>query len=81
MILTKSDTLPQVVATLTHLYLADVDDPLTRAALEAAAVVRRTTRPLLAATLGANAAQVLGDWPREISLGLNCRIAGDSWQQ
>jgi DNA-binding response OmpR family regulator len=53
----EAAALPQVVAALTHLYLADVDDPLTRAALEAAAVVRRTTRPLLAATLGANAAQ------------------------
>ncbi|HET8627153.1 MAG TPA: winged helix-turn-helix domain-containing protein, partial [Thermomicrobiales bacterium] len=53
----ETAALPQVVAALTHLYLADIGDPLTRAALEAAAVVRRTTRPLLAATLGANAAQ------------------------
>ena len=35
-----------VVAELTRLYLADVQDPLTREALDAAAVVRRTTRSL-----------------------------------
>jgi DNA-binding response OmpR family regulator len=53
----EAAALPEVVAALTRLYLADVDDPLTRAALEAAAVVRRTTRPLLAATLGPTVAQ------------------------
>jgi hypothetical protein len=42
-----------VVAELTRLYLEDVDDPLARRALEAAAVVRTTTEPLLAAMLGA----------------------------
>ena len=26
-------------------------------------------------------ARQLGDWPREIGLGLNCRIAGAGWQQ
>lgn len=40
-----------VVAELTRLYLADVQDPLTREALDAAAVVRRTTRSLLSAML------------------------------
>lgn len=41
----------QVVAELTRLYLADVDDRLTGAAIEAAAVVRRATLPLLGALL------------------------------
>ncbi len=40
-----------VVAELTRLYLADVQDPLTRQALDAASVVRRTTCSLLAAML------------------------------
>ena len=46
-----------VVAELTKLYLADVQDPLTRAALDAAAVVRRTTRSLLAVMLPDSAPQ------------------------
>jgi hypothetical protein len=47
----------RVVEELTRLYLADVPDPLTRRVLEAAAVVRRTTRPLLQAMLPAVAPQ------------------------
>jgi Transcriptional regulatory protein, C terminal len=40
-----------VVAELARLYLADVPDRVTQAALEAACVVRRTTRSLLSAML------------------------------
>ncbi len=40
-----------VVTELTHLYMSDVPDPVTRVALEAASVVRRTTRSLLSAML------------------------------
>jgi hypothetical protein len=43
--------LTRVVAELTRLYLADVEDPVCRQALEAASVVRRITEPLLAAML------------------------------
>ena len=39
----------RVVDELTRRYLEDVDDPLTRRALEGASVVRRVTAPLLAA--------------------------------
>jgi hypothetical protein len=42
----------RVVEELTRRYLDDVDDPLTRRALEAASVVRRVTAPLLAAMTG-----------------------------
>jgi hypothetical protein len=41
----------RVVAELARLYLEDVDDPLARRALEAAAVVRTATEPVLAAML------------------------------
>ena len=41
----------RVVEELTRLFLADVEDPLTRQALDAASVVRRTTQPLLRAML------------------------------
>jgi len=41
----------RVVEELTRMYLADVRDPLCREALEAASVVRRTTRSLLHAML------------------------------
>src|SRR4051794_18610885 len=41
----------RVVEELTRLFLADIDDPLTRRALDAASVVRRTTQPLLRAML------------------------------
>ena len=41
----------RVVTELTRIYLEDAPDPLTRRALEAAAVVRRVTRPLLGAML------------------------------
>jgi hypothetical protein len=40
-----------VVAELTRMYLADVPDPLTREALEAASTLRRMTRSLLGAML------------------------------
>jgi hypothetical protein len=39
----------RVVTTLIHLYLEEVDDPLTRRALEASCVLRRVTTPLLEA--------------------------------
>jgi hypothetical protein len=41
----------RVVGELTRIYLQDAPDPLTRQALEAASVIRRATRPLLAAML------------------------------
>jgi hypothetical protein len=41
----------RVVEELTRLYLADVRDPLTRTALDAASVVRRTTQSLLRAMM------------------------------
>lgn len=40
-----------VVTELTRLYMADVPDPVTRIALEAASVIRRTTHSLLGAML------------------------------
>ena len=40
-----------VVTELTRLYLSDVPDPVSRTVLEAASVVRRTTRSLLSAML------------------------------
>jgi hypothetical protein len=43
--------IPRVVEELTRIYLADVDDPVTRKALNAASVVRRTTESLLRAML------------------------------
>ncbi len=47
----------RVIEQLTQLYLADVQDPLTRQALDAASVVRRTTVSLLHAMLPAAAPQ------------------------
>jgi Transcriptional regulatory protein, C terminal len=41
----------RVIDELARLYLDEVDDPLTKQAIEAASVVRRTTEPLLAAML------------------------------
>jgi hypothetical protein len=41
----------RVVEELTRLYLADVSDPLTRRALDAASVVRRVTLSLIQAML------------------------------
>lgn len=41
----------RVVEELTRLYLKDVEDPLSRRALEAASVVRRVTEPVLRAML------------------------------
>ena len=41
----------QVVTELTRLYMADVPDPVSRVALEAASVIRRTTPSLLEAML------------------------------
>ncbi|MFQ5897851.1 MAG: winged helix-turn-helix domain-containing protein [Candidatus Methylomirabilia bacterium] len=49
--------IPRVVEELTRTYLADVQDSLTRQALDAASVVRRTTLPLLRAMLPASAPQ------------------------
>ena len=49
--------LPRVVDELSGLYLADVGDPLTRRALEAASVIRRTTLSLLRAVLPGAAPQ------------------------
>lgn len=42
---------PRVLDELTRLYVSDVQDPTTRRALEAAAVVRRTTNSLIASLL------------------------------
>jgi hypothetical protein len=50
-------TIPWVVEELTKTYLADVDDPLTRQALDAASVVRRTTQSVLHAMLPSVAPQ------------------------
>lgn len=47
----EATTLPHVVEELTRLYLADIDDPLTRRVLDASAVVRRATLSLLGAML------------------------------
>jgi hypothetical protein len=41
----------RVLTELTHLFFDDIDDPLTRQALEAASVLRRATIPLLGAIL------------------------------
>ena len=41
----------RIVDELARLYLGEVDDPVTRRALEASSVVRRTTEPLLGAML------------------------------
>ena len=50
----------RVIDELARLYLEEVDDPLTRRALEAASVVRRSTEPLLGAMLeGEDPAQAL----------------------
>lgn len=51
----------QVVAALAARFLDDVDDPETRRALTAAAVLRRATRSLLAAMLGSDAIDPLLD--------------------
>ena len=47
-----SAAVTRVVSELTRVFLEDVDDPVTRAALEAGSVVRRITGPLLRAMLG-----------------------------
>src|SRR4029434_8910649 len=47
----EGEAIPMVVASLARMYLADVDDPITRVALNAAASVRRVTRSLLRAML------------------------------
>ena len=64
--LPEGAALPRVVEALASLYLADIDDPLTRRAVEAAAVVRRATRPLLAAMLGADVADEAFDRLRRL---------------
>src|SRR5436190_1064021 len=52
----EGEAIPMVVASLARLYLADVGDPITHAALNAAASVRRVTRSLLRAMLPDDAA-------------------------
>lgn len=47
----EGEAIPMVVASLARMYLADVSDPVTRDALNAAASVRRVTRSLLRAML------------------------------
>src|SRR6476469_8873548 len=47
----EGEAIPMVVASLARMYLADVGDPVTRAAPNAAASVRRVTRSLLRAML------------------------------
>ena len=49
----------RVVEELTRLYFEDVDDPLTRRAIEAAAVVRRATEPILDAMLNGDGTAAL----------------------
>ena len=51
----------RVIDELSRLYFEDVDDPLTRRALEAASVVRRATEPILGAMLGATARKPCAD--------------------
>jgi hypothetical protein len=51
----------RVVTELTRMYLEHAPDPLTRRALEAAAVVRRVTRPLLGAMLAETEADAAFD--------------------
>lgn len=48
----ENAALTRVVNALTRVFLEDVDDPVTRRALEAGSVVRRVTGPLLVAMLG-----------------------------
>jgi hypothetical protein len=45
----QDSTVQTVVGELARMFLADVDDPLTRQTLEAAAVTRRTTKSLIGA--------------------------------
>src|SRR5437773_196299 len=54
----EGEAIPMVVASLARMYLADVGDPVTRAALNAAASVRRVTRSLLRAMLPDAAAAI-----------------------
>jgi hypothetical protein len=49
----------RVVEELTRLYFEDVEDPLTRRAIEAASVVRRVTEPVLDAMLDGDGAAAL----------------------
>ena len=53
----EDTVLQRVVEELTRLYLVDVEDPLTRKALEAVSVVRRTTLSLLNSLLPGTAPQ------------------------
>jgi hypothetical protein len=53
---------PDVIRVLLRQFLRDVPDPLQRAAVEAASVVRVTTEPLLAHLLGIEDAHGLFDW-------------------
>jgi hypothetical protein len=48
---------PRVLEALTRAYLTDIDDPVARDALDAAAVTRRMTLPLLRAMLPSSAPQ------------------------
>jgi len=48
---------PRVLEALTRTYLTDIDDPVARDALDAAAVTRRMTLPLLRAMLPSSAPQ------------------------
>ena len=56
----------RVVDELARLYLAEVDDQVSRRALEAACVVRRTTQPLLGAMLDVDDASPAFDRLREL---------------
>jgi hypothetical protein len=49
----------RVVEELTRLYFEDIEDSMTRRALEAASVVRRVTEPILAAMIEADASTAL----------------------
>jgi hypothetical protein len=56
------DESPDVIRVLLRQFLQDVPGPLHRAAVEAAAVVRVTTEPLLAHLLGVDDVHDLFDW-------------------
>lgn len=68
----------RVVEELARLYFEDVDDPLTRRAIEAASVVRRATEPVLDAMLdgdGAGALQRLLGLPFVVHESVRAAVA------
>jgi hypothetical protein len=61
------DEAPDIVKTLLEQFVQEVPSPAHRAALEACALVRLTTEPLLAALLNTQDAHELFDWLRSLS--------------